>query len=230
MSKDVIVVSAITERRHMIDEYEDQLAATGIDFHLEPVTLADGIGSITAWWKFSFLREMCQRFSDYDRIIFTDAWDVLFFGSKSELLAKIPSWPTFSAERNCWPESELAESIISTSPWRFCNAGMMAGAPLAILRWLETPSPSSDWDMMDQAWLNRRLADHSFPVTLDETTKLFYTVSCDREDGSLRIRNSKPFNARYGTYPQFLHFAGPCSSTPFRAMLRGATESLCASA
>ncbi len=227
--KDVIVVSYTTKRGGMLDEYEDQLAAAGIDFHLEPVVLEDGIVSITARWKFQFIRAMCDRFAEYERIAFTDAWDVLFFGTKDDLLLKIVSWPTFSAERNCWPE-DLTSEIVSTSPWRFANAGMLAGSPTSILRWLETPCPAENLDVMEQAWLNRRLADHSFPLQLDETTRLFYTVSCDREDGALRIRGGKPFNARYGTYPQFLHFAGRCSSTPFRAMLRGATDRLCASA
>lgn len=228
--KDVIVVSYTTKRGGMLDEYEDQLAAADIDFHLEPVVLEDGIVSITAQRKLDFVIDLCKKFEDYARIVFTDAWDVLFYGSKDDLLPKIPSWPMFSAERNCWPEPDLAPKFASTSPWRFANAGMLTGSPAPLTVWAKAVRRIPETELMEQIWLNRRIAEERFPGILDETTGLFYTVSCDREDGALQIRGGKPFNARYGTYPQFLHFSGRCSSTPFRAMLRGATDRLCASA
>jgi len=226
--KDVIVVSAITERRHMIDEYEDQLAAAGIDFHLEPIKLDNGIASITARWRFGFIRAMCERFKSYRRIIFTDAWDVLFFGTKEDLLGKISPFPLVSAERNCWPEENLVDRIPDNGPWRYVNAGMFCGKPSVILGWIEDALRTPDLDMMDQAWFNRRLANRDFAIIPDYRTSIFYTVSYDREDGSLHKRLRGPCNYAYGTYPQFFHFAGPCSSVPFRAMLRTG-EPLCAS-
>jgi hypothetical protein len=226
--KDIIVVSAITERRHMIDEYEDQLAAAGIDFHLEPITLANGIASITARWKFEFMRRMCERFDMYERIVFTDAWDVLFFGTKGELMEKLPEELLVSAERNCWPEPGLPSRF--SRPWCYVNAGMEAGDPMAIYNWCNRSLTMPDLDLMDQAWFNRQLTDISRLRAIDCSTSLFYTVSYDREDCSLRLKNGKLWNSRFDTYPQFFHFAGPCSSVPFRAMLRGATDSLCASA
>jgi hypothetical protein len=226
---DVIVVSAITERRHMIDEYEDQLAAAGIDFHLETVNLADGIGSITARWKLAFMRRMCERFAHFSRIVFTDAWDVLFFGTKEELLAKLPDFPMLGAERNCWPEPGIASNFNSGSPWRFCNAGMLAGCPKQILQWIELALKTPDLDMMEQAWFNRRRANQDLMFRLDVYTSLFYNVSYDREDGALQLRGGRLWNSTFDTFPQFFHFPGPCSSVPFRAMLRTG-KPLCASA
>jgi hypothetical protein len=230
--KDVIVCSAYTHRQHMIDEYEDQLAAAGIDFHLEPITLENGIVSITARWKFEYMRRMCERFDMYERIVFTDAWDVLFFGTKVDLMTKIPVYPIVSAERNCWPEEDLAESIQfpTPTPWRYVNAGMIAGHPRALLSFREEALRKPDLDLMEQAWFNRRLVAKDSHFVTDIVTQLFYTVSYDREDGSLKLKDGKLWNSRFDTYPQFFHFAGPCSSVPFRAMLRGATSSLCASA
>ena len=225
---DLIVVSAITERRHMIDEYEDQLAAAGIDFHLENIVLPNGIASITARWRLMFLHRMCERFMGYDRIVFTDGWDVLFYGNKADVMAKIPARPMVSAERNCWPEPYLAGKIPATSPWPYVNAGMLSGSPDLILEWISGAEKTDDLGMMDQAWFNRRLAAGDYPVNLDFNTSLFYTVSYDREDASLRLKGGELWNAFYGSYPQFFHFAGPCSSVPFRAMLRGATDCLCA--
>lgn len=218
--KDVIVVSPITERRGMLDEYEDQLAAAGIDFHLEAVQLADGINSMTARWKFGFLKRMCERFGEYSRIIFTDAWDVLFFGSKEELLEKIPALPIMSAERNCWPENDLNFKQEIPGPWRYYNAGMVAGCPLDIFTVVSNLLHMDDLDIMEQAWMNRQLARGRTPFSIDSRTELFYTVSFDREDGSLQTRDGKLWNLTTGTCPQFFHFSGKCSSAPFRAMLR----------
>jgi hypothetical protein len=226
--KDVIVVSAITHRQHMIDEYEDQLAAAGIDFHLETVSLADGIGSITARWKLEFISRMCERFAHFSRIVFTDGWDVLFFGTKEEVAAKIPEHLLISAERNCWPEGHLASQFPSLSPWRYANAGMLSGSPQRLVEWIELAMATPDLEMMEQAWFNRRIVAGDLRITLDHTTELFYTASYDREDGALRPTAHGPWNSRFDTYPQFIHFPGPCSSVPFRAMLRTG-KPLCAS-
>ena len=227
---DVIVCSYATERAGMLDEYENSLAAAGIDFHLEIVSLPQGIGSVTARWKFEFMARMAEQFSSYQRIIFTDAWDVMFIGGKEELLPKIPEHVLVSAERNCWPEADLADQFSDHTPWRFCNAGMISGHPHAITAWVPWALGTADLDMLEQAWFNRRYADTPTPFVLDETTSLFYTVSFDREGGELQLKFEKPWNSVDDTHPQFFHFAGPCSSVPFRALLRGAIPSLCASA
>jgi hypothetical protein len=224
--KDVIVISAITERRHMIDEYEDQLEASGIEFHLEPISLENGIVSITARWKFEHIAKMCEKFSEYQKIIFTDAWDVLFFGTKEDLLRNIPAGPLVSAERNLWPEENLDFRRTLRSPWRYCNAGMMCGSPSDFFEWTDHELSMPNLDLMEQAYLNRKIASGSYGFNLDIYTSLFYTVSCDREDGSLRLKNGKLWNSKFDTYPQFFHFSGKCSSVPFRAMLRGMVDSL----
>ncbi len=224
--KDVIIVSYLTERRHMIDEYEDQLIHAEIDYHFHPVTLKDGIASVTARWKLDFIVEMASTFYDYKRIVFTDAWDVLFFGTKEELIPKIPEIPIVSAERNCWPENDIENLFTLESPWRFVNAGMIAGNPQHLYRWAKEALLMRELDLIEQAWMNRRVAYKDYPICIDSFTSLFYTVSYDREDGSLRMKNGRLWNSRFDTFPQFFHFAGPCSSLRFRAMMRGRTEYL----
>lgn len=225
---DLIVISAITHRAGMIDEYEDQLDAAGIDHHFHPIKLENGIVSITARWKFEFLREMCREFNNYERIVFTDGWDVLFYGGKEEALRKIPEQPIMSAEHNCWPESNLADKFTSPSPWRYCNPGMIAGSPAGINLWLQFCDKLGDTDLMEQKWCNRIKANPvtNYLIKLDVETKLFYVVSHDSEDGFLRLNEGRPWNSRFNNSPQFFHFSGHCSSVPFRGMLRGVTKSL----
>lgn len=226
--KDVIVVSGITHRAHLLDEYEDQLRYAGIDFHLEDISpLPEGIASMTARWRLNYWKRMCQKFSDYDRIVFTDAWDVLFYGAKSDLCAKI-SPLILSAERNCWPDASLAEKSICSSPWRYPNPGMLAGYPEFIVAWADSRQvrESTMIDAMDQLWFNVQCANDASIAPLDTRTTVFYVASADKEGGELTLRDGKLWNARFGTYPQFVHFAGPCHPSRFRAMLKGEVDAL----
>jgi hypothetical protein len=234
MANELIVISPITRRQGFIDEYEDQLAAAEIEFYPCPIMLDDGIASITARWKINFIRSMCQRFQKYSRLVFTDGWDVLFYGSKQDLVDKLPSGVLVSAERNCWPERDLTESLKTTSRWSYCNPGMLSGSPERLMAWTTQALRMPDLDIMEQAWFNRRADKGDIEIIRDLTTAIFYTVSRDLEDGSLEHNCGLPWgsvcNAKYGTYPHFFHFSGKCPSVPFRAMLRGRTKSLCASA
>lgn len=218
--KDVIVVVHATERKYLMDEYEAQLKEQEIPLHVEPVELPDGIGSMTMRWRLEYWQRMCRKFSDYDRIVFTDAWDVLFYGPKEQLFWSIPPI-LMSAERNCWPDESLAGNALFCGPWRFPNPGMLAGYPLYIERMATYGLMEHGLKIMDQLWCNR---NGGFP--LDSYTTLFYVASADKEDGSLRTAMGVPFNSRYKTFPQFIHFAGPCHPDRFRAMLRGEVESL----
>lgn len=228
MSKDVIVVMHATHRAHLMDEYEGQLRDAGIDHHVEPVTLPDGINSMTIEWRLNFWERMCQQFSGYERIVFTDAWDVLFYGTKDALLPKIPN-VLISAERNCWPDETLAVKYRNDSPWRFPNPGCMAGYPDVIVTWVDIIRRLAFPDMqeMDQLWFCKRSIDHPILVPLDTKTTMFYVASQDQEDKSLTLSEDLGlYNMRFGTYPQFVHFAGPCHPDPFRAMLRGEVDAL----
>lgn len=221
--RDLIVVAHATERKYLLDEYEGQLREAQIDFHLEDVSpLPDGIGSMTMRWRLNYWKRMCKKFADYDRIVFSDAWDVLFYGNKW-VTWRIPPF-LMSAERNCWPDESLSVHYKFRSPWRFPNPGMMAGYPEYISAWIDIlrAGLKANMDVMDQLAFCQLAANHPELVPLDVYTSLFYVVSADKEDGSLRHLS----NTRYGTRPYFFHFAGTCHPDPFRAMLSGEVDCL----
>lgn len=226
-NKSIIVVAYATHRAGMLDEYEAQLAAADIPFHIEQASpMPQGANSITMRRRIDYMRAMCEKFIDYERIVMTDAFDVLFFGTKQELIDKVSWVPTVSAERNCYPEPSLADKFVDVTPWRYCNNGMLSGGPdkiLAFLRWAErTP----DLDILDQGWFNRRMADGGMPLAIDWYTKVFYVVSATQEDGALKMEGERPWNSKTGAFPAFFHFSGKCPDDHFRAMLRGEVESL----
>ncbi len=206
---DVIVVTSCTEKKCLANEYERQLTTAGIDHVFEYAGFATSAFSMTD--RIRYWRELAIRFHDYKMIVLTDAWDVLFFGSKQDLLDKLQTL-LISAERNFYPGAEHGEKdkIKGREPWRYANVGMVAANPECLLEWLRKAERTPNcW--LDQAWLNRRLGDGLVTIPLDEATSLFYTISFTDgrlEDGSLQIKEGKLWNSQYGTYPNFVHFAG----------------------
>lgn len=218
--KEVIVVAQITHREGMIDEYEQQLNDAGIPFYWHQIApLPAGANSITMRRRIEYIKAMATRFLDYEYIVMTDAWDVLFYGTKDELLSKLPENMIVSAERNCYPESHLAPQFTSESPWRYANNGMLSATPRMLLSWCKLAEQTPDLDYLDQCWFNRRAAEGSSLVWLDETTSIFYVVSAWLEDGSLKLKNGRPWNSKYDTFPSFFHFSGKCPDSGFRRLL-----------
>lgn len=217
---DVIVVAGATHREGFIDEYEKSLNDAGVDFYLHQLEpLALGANSITMWKRINYFRAMAEKFYNYKTIFITDAWDVLFFGTKQELIDKAPELFLVSAERNCYPEAHLSSIIQGETPWRYSNNGMIAADPHYLFNWCYAAEEIGDLDILDQAWFNRRRAEDSILTPLDTTTELFYVVSAWLEDGALQIKNGRPWNSRCDTYPNFLHFSGKCPSDGVRKML-----------
>jgi hypothetical protein len=223
---EVIVVAQITHREGMIDEYEKQLTDAGIPFYWHQIpALPCGANSITAERRIAYIRDMAQQFRAFQHVVMTDAWDVLFYGTKEELVAKLPENMIVSAERNCYPEAHLTKEFTSESPWRYANNGMLAGAPEKLLRWCDLAEKTQDLGILDQAWFNRRCLDSRL-VWLDETTSIFYVVSAWLEDGSLKMKDGRPWNSKYDTFPSLFHFSGKCNPESFRQLLSGNISAL----
>lgn len=217
--KDVIVVAGATHYEHLMSEYEQTLRDAEVPFHFETVEpMADGPNSMTMRRKISFVRAMAEQFSEYDRVVISDAFDVLFVGRREELALKLPDYVVVSAERNCYPEPHLSPRFSSPGPWRYVNAGLMSGSPDRLISWCDRIAAMTEIDILDQAWLNRRASEHSDLFVLDEITAAFYTVST-HEDGKLKFRDGRPWNSMFDTEPNFFHFSGRCSPESFRNSL-----------
>jgi hypothetical protein len=162
-------------------------------------------------FKVEHYRRMAKQFAKWDVLIFSDAFDVQFFGTKEEVLRKVPREGILcAAERNCYPEPQ---AVIGTTPWRFFNGGLAAGTPKAFLAWLDAIErhPTYDQKMLDQMWFNRRRAEESELVYLDTQTDLFYCLFLEQDD--LQFQNGLPINTLCRTHPNFIHENGHWPST-----------------
>lgn len=211
---DVIIVTGCTGRMGLIDAYEQQLFSAGIAYVIDNTPYATS--SFNMLKRISYWREIAERYIQYKMIVITDAWDVLFFGTKEDLLTKFKDGVLISAERNCFPGPEfgykdLTNVITGDTPWRYSNPGMVAANPGHLLGWLDAAERTLDLTNSDQAWCNYRLHDSPGFVQLDTRTRLFYVISYSDgrlEDGALKIKDGRLWNSTCDTYPNFFHFAG----------------------
>ncbi len=216
MSEELIVLTASTvgsgnPGSGTLALYLSQLEAAGIDYDVDPIAEFPANGGSLAY-KIEGLRRRVTQFLNYDRIIFTDGHDMQFFGSREDVLAKIPSEGVLlGAERNCYPEPELIEAIESRTPWAYVNAGFLCGTPQSFMRWLREieDHPLYDPVMLDQAWFNRRLASQHPLVKIDDRTELVYcTFGEEGEIADLQWEGGLPVNTLCDTYPNFIHCNG----------------------
>lgn len=211
--KDLIVVIPYTEVRGMMTTYLRQLEKAEIETSLvKLLDIPNGNAGGTHGYAISLMRKGCERFADYKAVIFSDAFDVLFYGTKQQVLDKIPqTFVLMAAERNCYPDPL---NISGDTPWKYVNCGLTAGTPLNILRWLQLQElhPEYDQNGLNQRFFNKRRQEGSELAFIDETTNLFYCLF--GECGELEFQNEVPVNTLFGTMPNFIHANGKCGFAP----------------
>lgn len=226
-----IVLMAASRENKLMGKYLQQLREADIPHHVDylPLTTPSvGLGECLR-----VFRDLARRFSSYDRLIITDAWDVLCYGGREEVartLSILPPGVIFASERNCYPEGELASVIdaryVIDFPWRYVNGGMLTSSPSSLLSWCDEVErhPAYDAGMIGQQWLNRRLAEGSPLAMIDYQTRLFYCMFREHESPWLRNNNGKPWNQLTGTFPPFIHHNGSYNWEPFLAMMEREQE------
>ena len=218
--KDLLVVLSCSGSSGLSETYRQQLTDAGIEFSFNiigEIPNANSGGCLE--YKLEMLRQYCRRFYDYERLIFSDVWDVLFYGRKEDVIRKIPLDRMIQgAERACYPEYHLGGLIRGVTPWRYANGGFQAGSPQAILEWCDRAQESSYYapEEIDQRFLNRLLAYTPEMVALDSKTQLVYCLA--GEAGELEFVRGMPRNTLCDTWPNFLHFNGRFEHGPILKM------------
>jgi hypothetical protein len=210
--KDLLVIVSATCERGTMRLYLDQLKAAGIDSHIHELTEFHPQGGTLAA-KIASLRNLVTRFSDYEKIVFSDAFDVTFYGTKEDVIDKIPeSYVLQAGEKNCYPDASLAMHINGSTPWRYSNGGLAAGTPQAFAEWCFAAECRGNYNpnMLDQQFMNERLAQSDPLVKIDQRTRLFFCLFGGYPE--LEWKNGLPFNKECATYPQFVHANGQWSA------------------
>lgn len=211
--KDLLIISGATCEYGTLPLYRKQLADAGIEHYVEQLNANDvgGSGGDLAY-KVRMLRMWAHQFSDYERLVFTDAFDVTFYGTKEDLIRKVPTDRVlWAAEKNCYPEPSIADQIAGDTPWKFANGGCLCGSPQAVLDWCEQAErhPTFVPNGLDQWFYNRLLMASDPLVNIDSRTELFFCLYLGYPE--LEFEKGLPINTLCNTHPNFIHGNGKWS-------------------
>lgn len=209
MANDLLVVMGATGMGGTMQTYIDQLTTAGIEHRVENCSdkpNLDGGGNLG--YRVKKFRELANRYSDYERLVISDAFDVTFYGTKEDVLAKIPMDRLVHAgEKNCYPPEAISLPVPGVSPWRYANGGLVAGTPSCFLDWCAYTErhPQYNPECLDQYFLNLQISE-GVGCLPDDRTELFFCLYGGYDE--LDFENGLPVNTLYGTHPNFLHANG----------------------
>jgi hypothetical protein len=227
VSNSLLVIASANERNGLLDKMESQLARADIEFYLNVLPDLSWRIIICLEFRLKILESMATLFKSRDKLIFVDAWDMLFYGTKEEVLDKV--WgrytPIIAMEKNCFPDlgvSNFFPNLLNV-PWKFINGGGLAGSPEQILWAVKEirKHPGYEPKMVDQEFYNLLLLTRSLPFQCDYRTSLFYCMFKDQGELIVNDGERRPFNQVTGTYPNFIHFNGKEDYHIFLKMVEG---------
>jgi hypothetical protein len=209
MASDLLVILGATQVHGTMPLYLRQLEAAGIEYAVESCSDKPNInGGGNLGYRVKKFREWANRFSNYERLVISDAFDVTFYGSKEDVLAKIPMDRLIHAgEKNCYPADSQSLPVPDRGPWRYANGGLVAGTPEHFHHWCTYTErhPLYNPDCLDQYFLNLQISE-GVGCLPDYKTELFFCLYGGYEE--LEFERGLPVNRLYGTKPNFLHANG----------------------
>jgi hypothetical protein len=158
--------------------------------------------------KLRLVKDYLSKCNPEDILLFTDAWDVLVFGTKEEVLERYKKFNksiVFNAEKFCWPdELRKNEYDTLTEEFPFLNSGGYIGKMKDIAKFLDNYNNEEDID--DQRFWTDQYMKNRDIIGLDHKNEIFICcVGTDIRDYS--IENEK---LKYkDKYPLILHANGP---------------------
>lgn len=194
-----------------------QLVDGGFEYHL------GGPDGKFSWRKkLEWYRDQLKARPGDQKVILTDAYDVVFQGTEAEVSEKFPPKGTvlLTGEKNCWPDpEEQVRYPMGRTPWMFVNSGGIAGYAGDIAK-------AMDWGL--ENFVDRLCEDdqrfwsHLFfrahgpaqffaglpRIEIDYECRIFQTMFI-AISSELGVTSKKLMtNLRTGTVPHFLHFNG----------------------
>lgn len=211
-----LAVSLCSERRGYVSVLERQLKREGIEFQVE----IDQDFS----WRRRALWAMKKASDNQDRLLlFLDPWDVVFCGTKSELMHELyQSHITVSGDRNCWPDPQFKTEYFFKdgdvlSPWRYVNVGVIIGPGSKISEamewgWQRFPIVGDHRTIVsecgsDQRFWTKLYLFGGFNIKIDTECRMCQTA-IGYKRGELDYVDGRLVNTVFGTRPLFMHANG----------------------
>jgi hypothetical protein len=224
MTKDLIVCTNVSKRgEKLMPILERQLKEAGIEFCIDEYPDADWKSLSSIRHSVERFRDLAERFKDYERIIHIDGHDVLFYGTKEDLINRVKTGCLmFAAETNCFPdyyypdtEKRVSDMIKAGTKWKYVNGGGYAGSPQDYLNFADAIENDESYNPegINQGVYNLLVAKGEQTLDRDTESALFYCAfNCESDLG---IENGMPINKVTGRRPCFVHFNGGADYRPF---------------
>lgn len=156
-----------------------------------------------------------RKLNNNEIILFTDGYDTLLLATEDEIMKKFREFgkeTVFSAERNCWPDTELEEYFPKNhaSPFKYLNSGGFIGTTGMLKSLLEREViGKKDYHWSNQyAWILRYL-DAPEHIALDHHCEIFYTASTDASKRKYFYKKDRNGNPKKDyRHPEFLKTEG----------------------
>lgn len=165
--------------------------------------------------KIIYLRDELRSWPELNDhiVMFTDSYDVVFSAGPEEILKKFRSTDAqilFSAEKSCWPDSELADQYPEVDgDYKFLNSGGFIGYANQIMELIDDEIDIAYDDQLyyTEKFLETIQDDEDF-IKLDYTQDLFQTLNQAITDVE-QNESGRFINLVYNTKPCVIHANGP---------------------
>tara|TARA_B100000508_G_C11455876_1_gene276706 strand:+ start:1552 stop:2214 length:663 start_codon:yes stop_codon:yes gene_type:complete len=152
-----------------------------------------------------------KELDDNELILFTDAYDVIYYGDFSAIIDKYNTFNKpiiFGAETTCSPDKRMIQYYFNiNTKFPFLNSGLYIGKVWALKECLKDYKYNDQHD--DQLFWTQTFFQHQDKIELDYNNNLFLnTYGIDIEEISI----SKSSIYYKGNNPIFLHVNGPDKS------------------
>jgi len=157
-------------------------------------------------------------------LIFLDAWDTMFLGTRKEIEAiSLTDYVTFAAQKYCWPDetrkTEYDAIQENPGPWRYINSNPMAGKGWMIASALlygrnhfplaHHTNDVTKYDVDERLLTSLYLSEarERYNIRLDTNCELNQTF-LGSHPGELWLEDGRVRNTIHNTKPVFVHFNG----------------------
>jgi hypothetical protein len=212
-----VVVWTSNSRSRYQPILEEQLKAESIPYYWNRVRNFS--------WKVrsEFRMEYCKDHPDTP-IVFVDAWDTLFLGTRDELRDVVgPEKRLLHAQSTCYPHPEKASRYPeASSRWKYVNGGCIAGRGREILEAYEygwkhfpilTDSHTEDDDQrfltdVYLAGIGKLDSDCRLNWCVYDLKPGELKITADLQRGTYNSHGGRVINTVTGSTPLFIHMAG----------------------
>jgi hypothetical protein len=160
--------------------------------------------------KLRLPKEYIKLLNDDDIIVFTDAWDVIYYNDTAALLDRYKLFNkdiVVGGEKVCWPDSDKAKEFTDTAdkPFPYLNSGGYIANVKGLKKILANYDESTEVD--DQRFWIDMYFKNKDTIVLDTNATIFLNT-CATDKNNYDVSNNKFIYKETNTQPLLIHANG----------------------